>query len=152
PPNIETSTDPDIATFPRIPTLERELDRIQRIYGSGKRYPIYSPEYGYITHPPNHDSYVSPSKAAYYLNWAEYLSWKQPRVASTMQYLLYDPPLYPFVPGDGGFTSGLLFANGTPKPGYDAYRLPLYLPSVSARRGRALEVWGCVRPARYALL
>ena len=125
---------------------------MQRAYGSPRRLPIYDTEYGYITHPSNAGAYVSPSKAAYYLNWAEYLSWKQPRVASTMQYLLYDPPLYPFVPGDGGFTSGLLFANGTPKPGYDAYRLPLYLPSVSARRGRALEVWGCVRPARYALL
>ncbi len=54
--------------------------------------------------------------------------------------------------GDGGFTSGLLFANGKPKPGYAAYRLPLFLPVTSARRGRSLEVWGCVRPARYAIL
>ena len=153
PPNIETSADPDIATFPRIPTLERELDRIQRIYGSGKRFPIYSTEYGYITHPPNHDSYVSPATAAYYINWAEYLSWKQPRVASTMQYLLNDPPLTAaLMRGDGGFTSGLLFANGRPKATYAAYRLPLFLPVTSARRSRSLEVWGCVRPARYALL
>ena len=45
-----------------------------------------------------------------------------------------------------------MFANGREKPGYDAYRLPLYFPVVSTRRGRRLEVWGCVRPARYALL
>jgi hypothetical protein len=153
PPNIETSTDPDIATFPRIPTLEHELDRIQRIYGSGKRFPIYSTEYGYITRPPNHDSFVSPATAAYYINWAEYLSWKQPRIASTMQYLLNDPPLTAaLMRGDGGFTSGLLFANGKPKPALAAYRLPLFLPVTSARRNRSLEVWGCVRPARYAIL
>ena len=152
PPTIELNRDADIAPFPRLGDLERAIDRVQRAYGSHRQLPIYNTEYGYITHPSNTGAYVSPEKAAYYLNWAEYLSWKQPRVASTMQYLLYDPPLYPVVPGDGGFTSGLLFANGTPKPGYDAYRLPLYLPSVSARRGRALEVWGCVRPARYALL
>ena len=153
PPTIETSKDPDIAPFPRIPNLERALDRLQRIYGSGKRFPIYNTEYGYITHPPNHDNFVSPATAAYYINWAEYLSWKQPRVASTMQYLLYDPVLpTSAVPGDGGFSSGLLFSNGKAKPAYAAYRLPLFLPVTQARRGRSLEVWGCVRPARYAIL
>ena len=69
-----------------------------------------------------------------------------------MQYLLYDPVLNGVIPGDGGFTSGLLYVNGKPKPGYAAYRLPLYLPVTSTRRGRSLEVWGCVRPARYAIL
>ncbi|MBV8997458.1 MAG: hypothetical protein JO304_00265, partial [Solirubrobacterales bacterium] len=108
--------------------------------------------YGYITHPSNRGAYVSPATAAYYINWAEYLSWKQPRVASTMQYLLYDPPLIPVTPGDGGFTSGLLFAGGRPKPTYASYRLPLYLPVTSTQPGRPVEVWGCVRPARYALL
>jgi hypothetical protein len=152
PPTIDLTRDPDIAPFPRLGNLERAIDRVQRAYGSHRRLPIYDTEYGYITHPSNAGAYVSPAKAAYYLNWAEYLSWKQPRIASTMQYLLFDPPLYPVIPGDGGFTSGLLFANGARKPGYDAYRLPLYLPVTSARPGRPLEVWGCVRPARYALL
>jgi hypothetical protein len=152
PPTIETSKDPDIAPFPRLPNLEYALDRLQRIYGSGKRFPIYNTEYGYITHPPNRDDFVSPATAAYYINWAEYLSWKQPRIASTMQYLLYDPVLNGAIPGDGGFTSGLLYVNGKPKPGYAAYRLPLFLPVTQARHGRSLEVWGCVRPARYAIL
>jgi hypothetical protein len=153
PPPVETSKDPDIAPFPRIPNLERALDRLQRIYGSGKRFPIYNTEYGYITHPPNRDKFVSPATAAYYINWAEYLSWKQPRVLSTMQYLLYDP-LFPYTAasGDGGFASGLMFSSGKPKPAYAAYRLPLYLPVTSSRRGRSLEVWGCLRPARYAIL
>ena len=153
PPTVEPSKDPDIAPFPRIPNLEGALDRLQRIYGSGKRFPIYDTEYGYITHPPNHDKFASPATAAYYINWAEYLSWKQPRVASTMQYLLYDP-VFPYTAGtgDGGFSSGLLFSNGKPKPAYAAYRLPLYLPVTASRRGRSLEVWGCVRPARYAIL
>jgi hypothetical protein len=153
PPSTETSSDPDIAPFPRIPILERALNRVQQIYGWSKRFPIYDTEYGYITHPPNRHSIVSPATAAYYINWAEYLSWKQPRVASTMQYPLYDPVLNASaIPGDGGFSSGLLFSNGTVKPTYAAYRLPLYLPATSAPRGRSLEVWGCVRPARYAIL
>ena len=152
PPTVESSTNPNNASFARLPALERELDRLQRVYGSRQRFPIYDTEYGYITHPPGSASDVSPATAAYYLNWTEYLSWKQPRVASTMQYLLYDPPPNPRMPDEAGFASGLLFATGRPKPSYAAYRLPLYLPVTSTRPGRPLEVWGCLRPARYAIL
>ncbi len=66
-----------------------------------------------------------------------------------MQYLLYDPsPLNE--PEFGGFASGLIFYAGAQKPGYNAYRLPLFLPVTTTRRGRSLEVWGCVRPAHFA--
>ena len=152
PPTLDSSKDPNIAPFSRLSSLEHELDRLQQVYGSHTRFPIFNTEYGYITHPPNVKAYVSPATAAYYINWAEYLSWKQPRVASTMQYLLYDPPPVATNPGDGGFSSGLLFAGGKPKPTYAAYRLPLYLPVTSVRRGGTLEVWGCVRPAGYSIL
>jgi hypothetical protein len=152
PPTTETARDPDIAPFPRLPNLERALDRVQAAYGSRRRLPIYDTEYGYITDPPGHGGFVSLATAAYYLNWAEYLSWQQRRLASTMQYLLYDPPAEPKTLGGGGFASGLLFSTGREKPSYAAYRLPLYLPVTSTRRGRSLEVWGCVRPARYAML
>ncbi len=152
PPTTEASSDPDIAPFPRLPNLERASDRVQLVYGSHRRLPIYNTEYGYITNPPNQGTFVSPATAAYYLNWAEYLSWKQPRVASTMQYLLADPPIGPKAIGDGGFASGLEFSDGRLKPSFAAYRLPLYLPSTSAPRGRAVEVWGCLRPARYGIL
>jgi hypothetical protein len=153
PPTIETSSDPDIAPFPRLPNLEHAIDTVQRVYGSRRRLPIYNTEYGYITSPPGHaPQYVSPATAAFYLNWAEYLSWKQPRIASTMQYLLYDPPPAPKAQGGGGFASGLVFSSGQPKASLAAYRLPLYLPVTSERHGRLLEVWGCVRPARYAIL
>jgi hypothetical protein len=151
PPTVETSSDPDIAPFPRLANLAHAIDRVQRVYGSPRRLPIYNTEYGYITRPPNRGKFVSPATAAYYLNWAEYLSWRQPRVASTMQYLLADPSFRGAFAGDGGFASGLEFANGRAKPGYGAYLLPLYLPVTTGRRGRALEVWGCVRPSRYAL-
>jgi hypothetical protein len=94
---------------------------------------------------------VSPATAAYYLNWAEYISWRNPRIASAMQYLLYDPnPLK--APEFGGFASGLIFYNGSRKPGYDAYRMPLFLPSTTERGGSSLEVWGAVRPTHFASL
>ena len=152
PPSMDSSHDPNDAPFSQLGNLEHELDRLQRVYGSDERFPIYDTEYGYITHPPNVKAYVSPATAAYYINWAEYLSWKQPRVASTMQYLLNDPAISDGKPTFGGFASGLVFSNGKPKPVYAAYRLPLFLPVTSTRRGRSLELWGCVRPARYAIV
>ncbi len=151
PPTEASSKDPDYAEFSELPRLESTLDRLQRIYGSGKRFPIYNNEYGYITNPPNHSSshFVSPATGAYYINWAEYLSWRSGRIASGMQYLLYDPsPVNE--PEFGGFASGLIFYAGAQKPGYNAYRLPLFLPVTTTRRGRSLEVWGCVRPAHFA--
>ena len=92
PPTRATSNDPDFTEFSQLPRLESSLDRIQRVYGSGKRFPIYITEYGYVTNPPNHSQhFVSPATAAVYINWAEYLSWRSPRIATTMQYLLNDP-------------------------------------------------------------
>jgi hypothetical protein len=88
---------------------------------------------------------VSPQLAAYYLNWSEYISWGDPRVRSYDQYLLVDSP-------SARFATALETATGQPKPGYDAYRMPIYLPSTTASAGQAREVWGCVRPARYARL
>ena len=142
-PNAVTPDEPDYAELAETPTLERVLDTLQQVYGSSTRYPIYSTEFGYQTTPPDPGrGTVSPEVAARYLNWAEYLSWRDPRVRSYDQYLLIDPP-------GGYFASALLFANGTPKPGYFAYQLPIWLPATTTTKGRPLEVWGCARPARY---
>jgi hypothetical protein len=141
------SSDPDFADLPEIPRLERFLDRVQGAYGAHSHMSVWSTEYGYRTDPPDPhpNQSVSPATAAYYMNWAEYLSWRQARIGSYMQYLLIDGR------GDA-FQSGLEFPNGRHKPSYDAYRMPLYLPATSTRRGRTLEVWGCVRPAHFAQL
>jgi hypothetical protein len=140
----------DYGLFQDIPQIEATIDHVNRIYGSGKRYPIYNTEYGYITNPPSthhNPPYVSPATGAYYINWAEYLSWKQSRVASYMQYLLADPP--PTAGPYAGFASGLEFPNGTHKPGYDAYRLPVYMPKTSISPSTNAEIWGAARPAPF---
>jgi hypothetical protein len=159
-PNREAQPDPDYSTLGELGVFERGLDRLQRVYGSHKRFPIYDTEFGYITSPPKHDNqlepgnhrypWVSQATAAYYLNWAEYISWRDPRVASFNQYLLRDPLPALSANDWGGFASGLINFNGTPKAGYDAWRLPLYLPVTSIRHGHTLEVWGCARPASFA--
>ena len=163
PPDRAAGSDPSYTEFSELPRLASTLDRIQHVYRSRERFPIWNTEYSYITDPPNagpptHNCgchYVSPATAAQYLNWAEYLSWENPRIASTMQYLLYDPNPTVGTPEYGGFSSGLNFyptvLEGQPKPAYFGYRLPVFLPKTSTRHGTTLEVWGNVRPAPYAI-
>jgi len=150
-PNEADLSSSDTVEFPQIPTLMRTLDRLDALYGSRAGMSIYNTEYGYITHPPNVGTvYLSPAKAAGYLNWAEYLTWRNPRIASTMQYGLNDGQPGPSVFGKGGFATGLISYTGKPLPTYDAYRMPLFLPVTRIAHGQPLEVWGCARPATYA--
>ena len=147
-PNVASPpADADWVTLADLPKLESSLDRIQRVYGSHKRFPIYLTEYGFDTNPPQLFNSVSPAKQATYLNEAEYMTWRDPRVQTLSQYLLKDDRLV-----DGArysaFASGLEFINGTAKPSFAAYRLPIWMPSVRVKRGHSLEVWGCVRPAK----
>ncbi len=118
-----------------------------RTYGSDTRFPIYSTEFGYHTDPPETIARaVAPAVAAYYLNWSEYISWRDPRVRSYDQYLLIDPPSANAL---GGFATGLEFASGIPKATYQAYRLPVYMPVTRGHPGQRLLVWGCLRPAHH---
>jgi hypothetical protein len=163
PPNITRYHSPDFVALAQVSNMASALDRVERVYGSGKRFPIWNDEYGYITDAPVsippfpncRCHYVSPATAAYYLNWAEYMSWANPRLASFSQFLLYDPNPVLNVPNYGGFASGLIYyptiLAGQPKATYFAYRLPLYLPKTSTRLGNALTVWGDVRPAPLAV-
>jgi hypothetical protein len=141
PPDTVTPDEPDYAELAATGKLESDLDRIQRGYGSATKFPIWDTEFGYQTTPPDPEGgTVTPAVAAYYINWAEYLTWLDPRQKSYDQYLLTDPT-------NNNFATGLLTAAGVPKPAYDAYRMPLFLPVTKTQKGHALDVWGCVRPA-----
>jgi hypothetical protein len=146
-PTFVTPGEPDYADFATLGNLANTLDRVQRAYGSSTRFPIWSTEFGYKTDPPL-ALQATPSVAAGLLNESEYLSWRNPRLRSYDQYELQDPP----GTSVSKFVTGLEFANGQPKATYYAYRMPLYLPQTSFSAGQTLEVWGCVRPVRYARL
>jgi hypothetical protein len=94
--------------------------------------------------------FVSQATAAAYINWAEYISYKNPRIASYDQYLLYDPAKPTAANDWGSYASGLLTWNHQAKPSYGAFRLPIYLPSTATTSGSTLGVWGDARAARYA--
>ncbi len=141
------SPNPDWATLADLPRLERALDRLQSVYGSHTRFPIFLTEYGYETNPPRTQINTTPAQQAAYLNQAEYMAWHDPRVHTLAQYLLVDAPPAGGA-ADSAFASGLVFTNLRAKPSFAAYRLPIYLPVRATRKGHSLEVWGCVRPAR----
>jgi hypothetical protein len=134
------------ATFPVLSRVAAALDRITGAYGSAKHFPIYNDEFGYITSPPNSKGYPSPARAAVELNQAEYLGYKNPRIAAYSQFLIKDPPPNP----NPGFSTGLYTSGGTPKATLNAFRMPVWLPRTTVRRGTDAEIWGGARPAAFA--
>jgi hypothetical protein len=149
-----SASDPDPNTVPiaDLGRLERFLDRTFHAYGVKRRLPIYFTEYGYQTRPPDPYQVVSPEEQAAYLNQADYMAWRNPRVKSVAQFLLYDAaPDHRFTPHQFGywdtFQTGLMFGVNRPKPSLAAYRMPLWIPSPHARRGARTFIWGQVRPA-----
>jgi hypothetical protein len=143
---------PAFVPLSNLRALEASLDAIFKAYGVNRRLPIYLTEYGYETNPPNPFKGVAPQLQARFLNQAEYLAWKDPRVMTLNQFLLYDsPPNRSFPRGSPGywstFQTGLLYADGKPKPSLGAYRLPIYLPRPALGSDRRVLVWAMLRDA-----
>jgi hypothetical protein len=142
---VTLQSDPDYADFPEIPRLEHALDTMNAVYGSHTKLRIWSTEYGWWSNPPNRSPSSLPQQTvAYYMNWAEYLSYTQPRIVSYDQYQLKDSR-------SGDFASGLELYSGKHTAMYSAFELPLYMPTTLALKPSSLIVWGDVRPAPYAL-
>jgi hypothetical protein len=141
----------DFATFPVLDRVAKALDGVTAAYGSRRRLPIYNDEYGYITSPPQPTGlrYPSPQRAATELNQAEFLSYKNSRVASYAQFLLDDPPITAQHPKPG-FSSGLYGSTGDAKATLSAYRLPLWMPETTVKAGSRVEIWGGARPATFS--
>ena len=148
---------PDFVPLANIGRLERGLDRIFGTYHISRHIPIYFTEYGYQTNPPDPYQVVSPNQQAAYLNEADYMAWKDPRVRAVSQFLLYDAGPDANYPSSSynywdTFQTGLIYGpgtsrNGTPKPAYYAYRLPIWVPQATIKRGSKLFIWGMLRMA-----
>lgn len=143
-------SDPYYADLSEVGRLETTLDRLNSAYGSHTKFPIWNTEYGYWTNPPDSAAsirfeVVSPATAALYLNWAEYLSYKNSRLASFDQYLLVDTTSNPF-------NDGLELPSGEQLPTFAAWEMPLFLPTTTVSKPSSLTVWGAVRPASSALV
>jgi hypothetical protein len=130
-----------------------DLDRlallISQLYHQGRTdgdWPIYVTEYGYETRPPDPHALFTPADQARYLGWATYLARAQPQVRMFAQFLLRDIRFPRDEPGRD-YQTGLLFADGSPKPGATAFKLPLFASAADAPDGtRGLVLFGGVRP------
>jgi hypothetical protein len=131
-------------TMANLRDLTALLRRIRARYNQPSPHPVslYLTRYGYETNPPDGNG-VSPALQAEYLNQAEYLAWHNRWVHTLGQFLLVDsgPPV------TSTFQSGLKTVAGVRKPAYEAYALPVWLPSPTIAPGHRLPVWGLVRAA-----
>jgi hypothetical protein len=99
------------------------------------RFPLYLTEFAYQTNPPDRFLGVSMSTQAAWLSRAAQRATADPRVRSLTWYVWKDGPLGR---NGSGWQSGMLRADGTPKPALSAFRLPFVATTSS--------VWGIVRP------
>lgn len=137
----------DDVTIGVLSRLERALDLAARAGAIRSGMPIYLTEFG-VQSKPNRYLGVSPAKQAEEDALAEYIAWRNPRVVAFSQYLLRDDPTGG-KPGSSvhggrvGFQTGLEYFNGSPKPLYFAWPVPL----VVSKAGHGFSLWGLVRPA-----
>jgi hypothetical protein len=139
---------PDSVTIGALDRLVRALDRAAQAGVVRARLPIFLTEFG-IESRPDVVSGVSLPRQAEQLAIAERMAFANPRVRAFSQYLMRDDP-----PVDGasdaerypGFETGLRHSDGTEKPSYRGFLLPLAVK----RFGASDVLWGRVRPARAA--
>ncbi|HWH44500.1 MAG TPA: hypothetical protein VNT32_07200 [Thermoleophilaceae bacterium] len=141
----------DNAVLADTDRLVRTLDKILGQHGQSKRFPIWMTEYGYQTDPPDPTLGIPWSRQAAYLNEAEHIAYRNPRIASSAQFLLVDDgPLRQFEPSDprywGTFQSGLKTGAGRQKHAYAAYQRVIDVTR-RVRRGRSARIFGQFRPA-----
>jgi hypothetical protein len=149
------AADPLWTDLAGISNLETGLDKDVRAEGSSKKFSIWNTEYGYWTTLSSVAKYhcrvsyqadcdASAANAELYSNEAEYISYHNSRIASFDQYQLYMPPA-----GSSAWSDGLLTAAGKPEPTYDAWEVPLWIPTTSLKQAGNITVWGGAKPATY---
>ncbi|MGH2864407.1 MAG: hypothetical protein ACRDJX_04065 [Solirubrobacteraceae bacterium] len=134
----------DDVSIGSLSRLTNALNRAARAHAIPANVPIYLTEFG-VQSKPNRYLGVSPAKQAEYDAIAEHIAYENPRVTAFSQYLLRDDPVGGLEPG-ASFQTGLEYINGTPKPLYYGWPIPLTV----TRRGRGVSLWGLVRPASGA--
>jgi hypothetical protein len=148
--------DPDkgFITLYNIPSFERTLNRVRGAYGQrpGGGVPLYLTEWGFKTNPPNPFIRTSLAQQAAWINQGEYMMWREQYVKAYTQFLLVDSPPKPQTRKGSAlywstFQTGLEFQDGTQKPSFAAFQVPIWLPN--ARHGRRVTVWGQLRPADH---
>jgi hypothetical protein len=157
----------DYAMIGDLSRLTNTLNRLAAVHRiDPKVRNVWLTEFGYESNPPDPVKPFSPTEQAQYINWAEYLAWKNPQVRSFPQFLLQDMGRVSETDAArgkreyGDWQSGLFFNDGTPKPAATSFPLALHVdctinltkPTQIGKKGRLrgndklLVIWGHVRP------
>jgi hypothetical protein len=154
PPNRPYS-DPTYVAIYNLGSFERLLNGIFVTYGlhPAGGVPLYLTEWGEKSDPPNPYVKTTTTQQAQWINQGEYMTWRMPYVRALNQFLLVDSPPKPDEPKGSvlywsSFQTGLQFRNGGVKPSYQAFQIPIWLPT--ARHGSSVAVWGQLRPADHS--
>lgn len=134
----------DDATIRSVRRITRLLDLARRRGRiGGRKLPFWNTEFGYQSTPPDRFQ-TRLSRIPAFINEAEWMSFRNRRVASFSQYTLVDDPLGRDTDRFGSWQGGLRFSSGRIKRGpYAAYRLPFFVRLLGPG---AVEVWGAARP------
>ncbi len=130
--------------------LSNALNLAARAHAIPASLPIYLTEFG-VESKPNKYEGVPVAQQAEYDAIAEHIAYSNPRVAAFSQYLLKDDPVggKPGASVNGGtvgFQTGLEYVNGTLKPLYYGWPIPLTV----TKTHHGVSLWGLVRPATGA--
>jgi hypothetical protein len=136
-PGVRTPNKND-ATISNLGRITKALSRMRAKHRIERSWPLWITEYGFESTPP--DRYATPiKKIPGFMNWSEYIAYKNRRVASYSQYPLVDDR-----GRSAGFQSGLRFHNGKKKAGiFAAYQRPFY----ARQSGSRVELFGGIRVA-----
>jgi hypothetical protein len=151
PPGLR-SPDRDDVGFADLARLTTSLRTVFSRYGIRRAgLPIYLTEFGYQSRPPDPFGFP-PGVQAAFLNQSEYQAYRNRQIRAYSQFLLVDDQPLTQYPRNSTlywstFQTGIVALNGTPKPSYYAFRLPIYLPVARRRSAGPLRVWGDLRPA-----
>jgi hypothetical protein len=137
-------------SFANLGSMQKLVGQARRTGAISSTAQFYVTEFGFPSRP-DAPIGVPRRQQAEFISIAEYLAYNNPGLASYAQYLLRDDPRGSLA---YGFSSGLCPANialtgpagagvGC-KPAYGAFRTPLVVRAVSAKR---VTIWGYVRPA-----
>jgi hypothetical protein len=128
-----SAINPDDASTPDFKNVAKILGAAERLHTTGTtgRHPLWATEIWWSSKPPDRRFGISLGRQARYLEQALYLLYKQ-GASVVINLELQDPPTGKPV------AAGLLFADGAPKPAFQAFRFPF----VTERRGNALRAWG----------
>jgi hypothetical protein len=142
-------------TMYNIASFEALVNNCYAAYGQLPRggVPLYLTEWGYKTDPPNPYAHTSLAQQATWLDDGAFIAWQSRYIRALTQFLLVDDkPKASAAAGSraywGTFQTGLMTIDGAPKPAFDTYPIPIWIPH--PRHGSRVTVWGQLRAADHS--